>query len=715
MNDIKKQKRWVVWNLEQVRTSPDEKKRTTKIPYAITGKKASSTDAATWTTYEKAKKASEFFSGIGVVFTPDETLLGIDLDHILDKNKVIGADAVRITKLIKEAATYTEISPSGNGLHLYLQIEEPLTLAANRHAPFEAYTSGRFFTFTEKSYGKELPIRTVSKEEALRLLAIIGYPWKKEQNVSASTQPSSTGFSDENLLTAMFRSKKGATLQALYEGDASAYENDISRADAALLNHLAFWSGKDAAQMERIWLNSPLGSREKTQKRQDYRSRSIEGAIANCKEVYKDPKQGIDFLYTMGGKDGSEKIITQNTENICRVLDQHPEFSGLLRFDTFTNIFEIKEKDLWRPFEDNDAVRIQTRISILFSFFRKVGKEMVYDAIVKVSKDNAVDSAIEHIKSIVWDETNRLDEWLTHTYGTPSDVYHRAVASNWIKGLVKRLIEPGCKFDYVLVLEGEQGVKKSTSLHVLGEVGNHSWHVETTMSTDSKDFFMQFSGKAIVEFSEGETLSRTEVKKMKAIITMQSDKYRPPYGRVSVDFPRRCVFAMTTNQDQYLKDETGNRRWLPVTVRLPEADIDWLRANRDQIFAEAYYRLTVKNESVYKFPREETVREQESRRISDPNEDLIVNWYWHKISASAREDGITIQQVHINAFNSGFGNGQMKKFEEMAIADVLRRVLLLTKKRKMIDGVQSWRWFNENGITLNALDSIMSETGDMLP
>ena len=198
--------------------------------------------------------------------------------------------------------------------------------------------------------------------------------------------------------------------------------------------------------------------------------------------------------------------------------------------------------------------------------------------------------------------------------------------------MVKRIVFPGCKFDYVLVLEGEQGIKKSMSLAVLG--GN--WHSETTMSTDNKDFFMQFAGKAIIEFSEGETLSRTEVKRMKAIITVQSDRYRVPFDRMTQDFPRRCVFAMTTNQSEYLKDETGNRRWLPVAVVAEEANIEWLQANRDQLFAEAYSRVLA-GEKIYEFPKEETERQQAARMIHDPNADLVAEWYYNELRIEERE------------------------------------------------------------------------------
>jgi putative DNA primase/helicase len=701
IKEFGKSKRWVNYRFET------RKGKTTKVPYSITGRKASSTNPDDWATFDEAKKVSD---QVGIVFTPAQDLLGIDIDHCLSGKKITHEQKETIAELILEADTYTEISPSGEGLHLFLKIEGGnFKLKTNKRSPFELYTSGRYFTYTGNSYGEEREVRTVTGEEASRILAVIGYPWK-EQAAEPVGDPEvgkkerqavgSLMLSDDEILQKLFKSKSGQKARKLYDADISEYNDDASSADMAFLSHLAFWTQKDRAQMERIWLASPLGQRKKTKLREDYRNRTLSAAINSCTKTYEPPKSKaeiaveteIDLLYVVGLKG----LITylQNTENMCRILLKHSEFVGRFRYDIFKNVFEIKKDEKWRTLEDSDVIDVQTKISVLFpEWFGKVGKDMVYDAIIKVSKESQIDSASDFVKSLKWDGEKRLDLWLTKTYGTPDDVYHKAVASNWIKGLVKRITEPGCKFDYVLVLEGEQGARKSTSLAILGG----DWHVETTMSTDSKDFFMQFQGKAIVEFSEGETLSRTEVKRMKAIITMQSDKYRPPYERTSQDFPRRCVFAMTTNQTEYLKDETGNRRWLPVTVVLPQADVEWLQENRDQLFAEAYARLQ-NGETTYEFPVEETLLQQQLRRISDPNEDKIMDWYVNAVSDNDKSDGITIDRCYKEALHGNFPTRPMSKFEQMSIAAVLKDHLKLTKKDSIRSGVRSVRWFNDKGL-----------------
>lgn len=704
-----KQQRWVVWKYETV------KGKKTKIPYHPDGKKASSTDKKTWVDYQAAADAANEpklkFDGVGLVFTPTMTLIGIDIDHCITAGKITHPLKKQIQKLIDEADTYCELSPSQEGMHLFLQLEAPYKLKANKKAPYELYTKGRYFTVTNTPFGPLKKVRTVSIDELEAILFIIGYPWTGPATISSELAkneqlPSSIdALDDKQVLQKMFNAKNGEAIKQLYDGDISDYGKDASKADMAFASHLAFWCRRNKAQMQRLWLGSPLGSREKTQKRLDYRSRTLDAAIKNCSQVYTPPLQSsklLDLLYTTDGQ--GKKMYTQNTENMCRILRKLPEFSERFRFDAFRNAYELRDfkTEEWRDYEDTDAIDLQIRISILFPVFQKVGKEMMYDAIMKVSKEHEFDSAADFIRSIKWDETPRLDTWLTEVYGVPADVYHRAVGSNWLKGLVKRIIMPGCKFDYVLVLEGKQGSKKSTSLSVLGG----DWHVETTMSTESKDFFMQFQGKCIVEFSEGETLSRTEVKRMKAIITMQSDKFRPPYGRVSIDFPRRCVFAMTTNQEEYLKDETGNRRWLPVAVKVPQANVEWLAMNRDQLFAEAYERVINKNETVYEFPEAETTAEQHKRRISDPNLDAITDWYWSVLKPGERAEGITVYQVMRDALHAGFLSRPMTKYEEMTIADILKNFLTLERRRVMEDNKRAWKWYN--GIDVKKLEAVPS-------
>lgn len=683
---------------------------------------ASSTDESTWSTYQEAKRASEMFDGMGIIFTPDKTLLGIDIDHCLEDGQIKHSEKSNIQKLIREADTYTEISPSGTGLHLYIHVDEALELASNKSAPYEAYTAGRFFTFTERSFGPIKGIRKVKKARALELLGMIGYPWKRDKEFELQ-EAGKTTLKDEELLEKMFSAKNGDAVKKLYNGDTSDYDGDGSSADFALCGHFSFWSQRDSAQIERLWLASPLGQREKTQERKDYRVRTISEIIASTQETYTPPapprmyKDGpkkakpvarevkiiepgeIEFLTKVVGKN---TINILNLENICRILRHHPQFAGRVRIDTFRMKLEIRKNETWTLFEDSDILHFQTEIQKSYPDFASVSKDMTHDAILKVADEFAYDSAMDYVLSLKWDGIARLDYWIQKVYGAEDNEYHRAVGSNWMKGLVKRLMIPGCKFDYVLVIEGKQGSRKSTSLSVLGQ----DWHVETTMGTDNKDFFMQFAGKSIIEFSEGETLGRTEAKKMKAIISTQVDTYRVPYGRVTKDFPRRCVFAMTTNQSEYLKDETGNRRWLPVTLVHEYADTEWLEANRDQLFAEAYERAVVKKETLHEFPKEATEDEQAKRNPQDPNHDIINDWYWNKLSKHERSLGITVRQ----AFEEGVHRGNtlhapMDRLDMIRLGSILGSEMKL-EVRRVREG--NWRG-NKYFPTVDMLEQMVED------
>lgn len=679
---FKNEPQWVNWKYEKV------KEKLTKIPYSIDGRKASSTDPKSWATLKDAMGTSD---KIGIVFTPEKKLLGIDIDHCIEDGKITHEKRDEILKFLKAVNSYTELSPSRSGVHAFLIIEDGLDLIAHKKAPYELYTSGRFFTVTNERFGKERPLRSVSAAEALKILEIIGYPWQATTNSPAPVKSTTTQVSmdDKEVISRMLAGKNGLKMRMLYEGDTSEHGDDASRADIALLCAFAFWTGKNEDQMERLWLASPLGSREKTQKRADYRKRSIAAACRTVTESYTPSparSKELDLLVTFD-KDGNPKPV-QSTENMYRILTCHPQFQGKLRFDAFKNVFEIQDINGWRPLDDVDAIQVQCEISILFPEFRKIGKEMIFDAMMKAAKDAQIDSGADYVKALTWDGQPRLATWLSNVYGVPKDEYHASIGSNWLKGLVKRLVEPGCQFDYVLVLEGEQGIGKSSSLAVLGG----DWHSESTISTETKDFFMQMQGKAIIEFSEGETLSRTEVKRMKAIITMRTDRFRPPYGRFSLDFPRRCVFAMTTNQEEYLKDETGNRRWLPVRCE-KKADLDWLRENRDQLYAEAYHRVHSGKETTYEFPEELMKAAQEERRIHDPNTEAVIDWYTTQLTYDQRAEGITVSQAYQGAILKNMSNGRsMSKFDEMSIADILKTTMKLEKRRSMRNGIRVWKW-----------------------
>jgi len=411
------------------------------------------------------------------------------------------------------------------------------------------------------------------------------------------------------------------------------------------------------------------------------RGRNIE------EEVKQYPLSKLDLLST--SSNSGAKVYNRCTENIFRIFQNHPDYKGRFRFDTWTQKAEILKDSSWFELDDIDYIPIQRQISAMYASFRMVGKEMVIDAINDACRANSYDRAINFLRKEEWDKAERLDSWLHIAYGTPNDDYHKAVGANFFKGMAKRIIQPGCKFDTVMILEGKQGCGKSTSLSIIGE----KWHLETTLRADNKDFFLQFKGKLIVEFSEGETMSRTETKNMKAMISTQTDTYRAPYGRLMKDVPRRCVFAMTTNQDEYLKDESGNRRFYPVEVKNEQVDLKWLKENRMQLFAEALYRVETLKETIYEYA-DDSVSHQESKMVRSSFEDMVHAWLCNPLINGMRVDiddvGVIVSDIWVYALQGD--RNRIRKSEEMQVCLALKQ-LGFEKRRAMVDGKQRMRWF----------------------
>lgn len=693
MEKIKNLPIWLLWKKEVRNEKP------TKVPYKSPSVYASSTDPDTWSTYNNLK--NRYFKnhetdgnrGIGIVFEDSANIIGIDFDHCIFNDKL----HPDVESFVKLANTYTEYSPSGTGLHLLFQKNESIDLLANKHHfetyAIEVYTSGRYFTFTEKEHEISSSLRVVSSEELTNLLSTIGYPWSKKE--TTYTPPITTiTLADDVLLKKMFASKNGAKIERLYNGDTSDFTNDESSADHSLCLHLAFWSGKNADQMERLWLSSPLGQRKKTQERKDYRDRTIVNAIQSTSTIYNPPtkpttkthtqpdeKIDFDFILGGGGKD-KDPVPLLIFPNITRVLRKDKFFKDKIRKNDFSHFCEIKnDQGKWEALNDDFISSTREYITENFSCFVRLSRDMVTDAILRVAVDNRVNPPRDYFTSLTWDKVPRLNSWLHHTYGTPDDELHQAIGSNWLKGLVKRVMQPGCQFDEVLALESPQGYRKSSSLRVLGT----PWHVETTHSIDNKDFYLLLAQNIIVEFSEGEIMDRASVNKLKAEITKTEDQLRPPYERGMVKFLRSCVFAVTTNRLE-LKDDTGNRRWLPVQLQ-KIADIDWLVENKDQLYAEAYYRVIINSETTHEYP-DSLSDLQESRQEQNESDEDLLDYLARFDLEKLAEDGITLRM----ACQAVYGDKtKIDKLDELRISGTLRR-LHFENPLKRVEGKVVRRW-----------------------
>lgn len=441
------------------------------------------------------------------------------------------------------------------------------------------------------------------------------------------------------------------------------------------------------------------------------RGESPETAIAilvGVNATFEKPKDlsEIEMLVrTASDKVGDKTRPPKNTDWICSGKNDTPVpcMSNAMhairnkisvRIETFSNRMQIFDKKTngWRSYEDHDTVRIYDELSHEHNFLAKVGKANVQDAIVAIAYENSIDVAVDYIQTLPeWDNTPRIDTWLETVCGVEEKRCNRQIAKNFIMGMVKRLsTRDPVKFDNALILYGVQELGKST---LMGELSGMEWYLEMNSKIKDKDFFIQLQGKALVEFSEGVTVSKADVSHIKAILSTRVDSYRPPYGRSNVDFPRRCVFAMTTNKNDVLRDETGERRWWPVHVK-KLCDIAWLKNNRVQMFAEAKHRL-LQGEKFWEVDKTELAEVHKDYRIEYDNEDLYVKWY-KQLPESRKMSGVTVRDAHEGVWLIEIGedkyNPNISWGEARNIGLILRGVLGLEYRQKR-DGTDRVRAF----------------------
>lgn len=262
------------------------------------------------------------------------------------------------------------------------------------------------------------------------------------------------------------------------------------------------------------------------------------------------------------------------------------------------------------PLSDADVTRIQ--IQLQHEGMVTMSATSVSDAINLVARRNPTNVITAYLESLQWDRARRLSLLLQRGFGTAATRYHVRAGRNMLLAMVARAYQPGCQVDEALVFEGPQGKFKSSALRALGG----TYFKELTADPNSKDFEHQLRGTWLGEFPELHAMRRTDdIARIKQFITNREDHYRPPYGREMRDYPRRTVLCGTTNEEHWIHDPTGGRRFIPVEVGT--IDLQWLRDNRDQLFAEAV-TLYKAHRKWWIYPRAETLAQQETRAPEDP-------------------------------------------------------------------------------------------------
>lgn len=332
-------------------------------------------------------------------------------------------------------------------------------------------------------------------------------------------------------------------------------------------------------------------------------------SVAREPEVY-DPDWAS---YLQRNEEGAIKPTVHNVELIVR---NDKRFRGVIGFNQFTQEqmqigrprrFKLKKEspkpirqlegtiwdlgdpvngDLWTESQDHDFRIVLEAPERQGGYGLKTSDRDLRAALDKVAHRNSYHPVREYLNGLKWDGTPRAETLFIDYLGAPDDPYHREAARVWLMAAVTRIFEPGHKFDFVPILEGAQGKRKSTFIECLGV----NWSGELTGDFhDTKGMVELMQGAWIMEMPELQGFSKAEVTLIKGFISKRKDKVRLAYAKRAAEFLRQCVFMGSTNEIEYLRDSTGGRRFWPISCRVIEIDTDRLTRNIDQIWAEVRF------------------------------------------------------------------------------------------------------------------------------
>lgn len=360
--------------------------------------------------------------------------------------------------------------------------------------------------------------------------------------------------------------------------------------------------------------------------------------------------------------------------NVTAVLRHHERWRGVIAFNAFAECVVTLKVPPWDPddmpthpkpgpWTDSDTRR-------LINWFARNEKLMVsvFDAegaIEIVGRASSYHPVRDWLSGLKWDGKPRLDAWLVRIGGAEDTAYTRAVGAKWMISAVARAFEPGCKADHLPIFEGPQGIGKST---LLRDLASEQWFLETAMDLSSVEAQKVLANKWIVELSELDSLTKSEVSRVKAFLSERVSTFRASYGRRPVDNPRQCVFAGTTNSKEYLKDDSGARRFWPI--KLTRVDLRLLAKERGQLWAEATARYKKGERWHFEDPSviQSAAEEAEARRQKDPWEDLIARWL--AANTLLKFKGVTTHAILVGPLQKN--DTDLTKPDEMRVAGLLR-------------------------------------------
>lgn len=397
-------------------------------------------------------------------------------------------------------------------------------------------------------------------------------------------------------------------------------------------------------------------------------------------------------------------VPLKTRENAKVILENDPKLKGKIALDEFGNRVMVMEPLPWdkdaigrRPWKDADEQLLRVYLE---KNYQLDSPNKILDAFAAVSLGLAFNDVQAYIKSLRWDGVPRLDTLLIDYLNAEDNAYTRAVTRKIFTAAVARAMQPGVKFDYSLILVGIQGKGKSTLLRFMGG----RWFLEDLPpSLEGKEASERIQGFWLAEMGELNSLSRSEANVAKQFLSRTVDVYREPYGRHTREFPRKCVIFGSTNDDEFLRDATGDRRFWPVTLKDPagrKSVFNELPAEVDQVWAEAVTCWQL-GEPLYLSPELEAfAKTQQARyKVGNAKEGMIQEFInrplpkdWDKRDLSSRrmywsnefqrqsEDPAALEArryvcaIEIYCECLGQDKGRVKQTDTREINDILKRL-----------------------------------------
>lgn len=324
-----------------------------------------------------------------------------------------------------------------------------------------------------------------------------------------------------------------------------------------------------------------------------------------------------------------------NQDNALRVIEKREEFKDLLWYDDFHKRYLTKfnfntfQHETVREWSDIDELNLTAFMQRQLGL-RRMSDEMVHKAAVVYAHHHERNEPRDWMESIKWDGTPRIEDFFTTHLGVVGSRYVGAASKNFWIGMIARIYWPGCQLDNMIVLEGPQGAGKTRALRAIGG----PWYTEVKENVTHRDFFMVLHGKLLVEIAELDAFRKAEITRIKQVVTCATDRFRSPYDRAAKDHARMSVFVGSTNESNYLSDNTGARRFWPM--RCGTIKVDKIAEDREQLFAEAVERYK-KREPWHEMPIDETAKEQEDRRHVDEWENIVAEYLANQEQTTTRD------------------------------------------------------------------------------